>query len=306
MFKIAKIHPETGTAKYLDFNEFIFPAGEISVKLNARDYGYQALNLPNTIIARIQNSDDLFKLAALKDAVARFDTNPVNLFLPYVPYARQDRVCDKGESFTLVLLARFIASMGFNKITIVDPHSNVTPSVFEAQNNMGKLQIITQLDVLNKFTNFIPTLMAGVLVSPDAGANKKTADVAGWLQHASFVRADKLRDLTNGQIKEIAVYADDLKGKNAIIVDDLCEFGGTFLGLAKELRKKNCGKIILFVTHGVFGGGKREVALATISKLLTGGINMIYTTNSYHEVVPIDESGNFHVLDLVGKFYDKI
>ncbi len=53
MFKIAKINTITGIAKYLDFQEFIFPAGEVSVKLNAKDYAYKTLDLPNTIIARI-------------------------------------------------------------------------------------------------------------------------------------------------------------------------------------------------------------------------------------------------------------
>jgi ribose-phosphate pyrophosphokinase len=302
MFNITKIDPITGIRKELAFKEFLFPAGEVSVKLNAKDYAYQALNLPNTIVARLQNSDDLFKLAMIKDALARFDKNPINLFVPYVPYARQDRVCDCGESFSIAVFARFIASLGFGKVTIVDPHSNVTPATFEA---LGvKLNVISQLDVLNKFTNFIPTLMKSVMVSPDAGSNKKTSDVAGWLGHDSFIRADKLRDLTNGKIKEIAVYANDLQGKDVVIVDDLCEFGGTFIGLAAELRKKNCGKVILYITHGVFGGEAKMVE--TISKLLCGGIDEIWTTDSYTTKSVINESGTLQTLNLVDRFFDKI
>ena len=154
MFKIAKINPVTGEAKYLDFKEFLFPAGEVSVKLNVQGYAFKELELPVTIIARLQNSDDLFKLAMIKDAVQRFDNNVVNLFMPYVPFARQDRVCDGGEAFSIVVFARYIASLGFNRVTIVDPHSGVTPAAFEA---LGvKLTVISQLDVLNKFTSFIP------------------------------------------------------------------------------------------------------------------------------------------------------
>ena len=305
MFKIAKINTITGIAKYLDFQEFIFPAGEVSVKLNAKDYAYKTLDLPNTIIARIQNSDDLFKLALLKDALAEIDSNPINLFLPYVPFARQDRICDAGEAFSIAVLVRYIASLGFAKVTIVDPHSNVTPAAFKA---LGvKLTVISQLDVLNKFLTFIPTLMGSTLVSPDAGSNKKTADAAGWLGQAGFVRADKLRDLTNGKIKEIAVYCDDLQGKNVVIPDDLCEFGGTFLGLATELRKRNCGKVILFATHGVFGG--KEKFLATIENLLKNGIDEIWTTDSYHaDLVEYTELKfpKLFVLNLEERFFDKI
>ena len=299
MFKIAKINTLTGIAKHLDFQEFIFPAGEVSVKLNARDYAYKTLTLPNTIIARIQNSDDLFKLALFKDAVARFDDNPINLFLAYVPYSRQDRVCCEGESFSIMMLSRFLNSLGFSKVTIVDPHSGVTPACLESQNNIGKIEVISQLDVLNKFTQFIPTLMSSDLVSPDSGANKKTSDVAAWLNKETFIRADKLRDLSNGKIKEIAVYCEDLKGQDVVICDDISEMGGTFIGLAKVLKTKNVGKVILYVTHGIFGGvSERE---KVITNLFANGIDEIWTTDSYHadlnEWIEI-KFPNLHVLNI--------
>jgi len=298
MFNIHKINLTTGIKSSLYFKEFIFPAGEVSVKLNAADYAYQSIEQPNVIVARIQNSDDLFKLANLKDALERFDKNPINLFMPYLPYARQDRVCDRGESFSLKVFANYINSLNFNKVTIVDPHSLVSEAVID------RVQIISQLDVLNKYTDFIPTLMGSVLVSPDAGSNKKTAEVAGWLAHDNFVRADKLRDLTNGKIKEIAVYCDDLKGRNVVIVDDICEMGGTFIGLAAELKKKNCGKVILYVTHGVFGGDTNLTT--TLEKLLCNGIDQIWTTDSYYHDLVDTQHPNIHVLGLVNKFFDKL
>ena len=246
----------------------------------------------------------MFKLALIKDAIQRFDNHVVNLFLPYVPFARQDRVCDGGEAFSLAVFARFVASLGFNRVIIADPHSGVTPAAFEA---LGvKLTVLSQLDVLNKFTKFVPTLLGSELVSPDAGSNKKTSDAAGWLGRDGFIRADKLRDLTNGKIKEIVVYADDLKGKNAIILDDLCEFGGTFLGLAQVLKTKNCGKVILFATHGAFGGVAKTDA--TLENLFKNGIDEIWTTDSYnadlHEVTEI-KFPNLHVLNLEKAFAEK-
>ena len=306
MFNILKINSITGATKELNYKEFLFPAGEVSVKLNANDYAYRELDLPNTIVARIQSSDDLLKLAMLKDALQKIDNHPINLFMPYVPYARQDRVCDKGESFSLAVLARFIASLGFAKVAIVDPHSDATPAAFEGLS--VNLTVIKQLDVLNKSIEFIPTLMGSTLVSPDAGSNKKTSDAAAWLGHESFVRADKLRDLTNGKIKEITVYADDLKGRNVVILDDICENGGTFIGLAAELRKRNCGKVILYVTHGVFGGEARKLdVLENLFK--QGGVDEIWTTDSYHRDL-VEFTGlrfpNLHVLDLVSGFIDKI
>ena len=303
MFDIIKIDKINGITKSLSLKEFVFPGGEVSVKLNAKDYAYTSLDLPNTIVARLQTSDDILKLALVKDALGEIYENPINLILPYVPFARQDRICDDGEAFSIVEFARFIADLGFGRVTMVDPHSNVTPAVFKALR--VKTKVISQLDVLNKYTAFIPTLMRSILVSPDAGSNKKVSDAAAWLSKESFARADKLRDLTNGKIKEIVVYRDDFLGQDVVIPDDLCEFGGTFIGLAKELRKRNCGKVILFVTHGVFGNTKRN---ETLDNLFKNGIDEVWTTDSYSkDLAPLTAFyKGFNVLNLTDKFFDKI
>lgn len=252
----------------LDFKEFIFPAGEVSVKLN-NNYRYFEYGGENTILARIQNSDDLFKLALLKDALERMDKSPINLFLPYIPYARQDRVCDKGEAFSLKVFANFLNSLQFNKVTVVDPHSLVSEALID------RVKVITQLDVINKNLEFSKRAAGCMLISPDAGANKKTAEIAAFFNHSSFVRADKLRDLTNGKIKETIVYYDDFKGRDVCVVDDICDGGKSFTELAKVCKAKNCGKFILYVTHGIFSKG--------VDCLFNEGIDEIWTTNSFGE-----------------------
>lgn len=253
----------------LPFKEFTFPAGEVSVKLN-NNHGYFWLRNENTILARIQNSDDLFKLALLKDALERADDNPINLFLPYVPYARQDRVCDRGESFSLKVFANYLNSLKFNQVTVVDPHSLVTEALID------NVKVITQLDVINKNLEFSKRAAGCILISPDAGANKKTAEVAAFFNHSSFVRADKLRDLTNGKIKETIVYCEDFKGRDVCVIDDICDGGKSFTELAKVCKAKNCGKFVLYVTHGIFSKG--------IDCLFSEGIDEIFTTNSFGEV----------------------
>jgi ribose-phosphate pyrophosphokinase len=136
-----------------------------------------------------------------------------------------------------------------------------------------------------------------VLVSPDAGANKKTFEVAKYFS-TNFIRADKLRDLTTGQIKETIVYADDLTGKTAVILDDICDGGRTFIELAKVLKAKGAAKVILFVTHGIFSAG--------LDPLFAGGIDAIWTTDSFplkdaNEAIAREvctTPDNFHVIPL--------
>ena len=61
--------------------------------------------------------------------------------------------------------------------------------------------------------------------------------------------------METGEINGFGVYADDLGGKDGVIVDDLCDGGGTFNGLAKKLKEKNVGKLYLIVSHGIFSNG---------------------------------------------------
>jgi ribose-phosphate pyrophosphokinase len=193
-----------------------------------------------------------------------------------------------GESFSLKVFANLINGLNFERVTVVDPHSDVAGAVFD------RLTVITQFDVINRFEAFSKAVMAtpSVFVSPDAGANKKTSVLAGYFNHSEFIRADKLRDLTNGNIKETIVYAEDLSGRTVVIADDLCDGGKTFIELAKVLRTKGAAKVILYVTHGIFSKG--------IKTVLSGGIDQIYMTDSFNDA--INETDNVKILRLEETF----
>lgn len=113
------------------------------------------------------------------------------------------------------------------------------------------------------------------LVCPDSGANKKMKDLQKGIMHDSLIKCDKTRDTQTGEISGFEVYANDLEGKPCLIIDDICDGGGTFIGLAKELKKKNAGKLYLAVSHGIFSKGYVE-----LDKYFDG----IYTTDSFKNV----------------------
>lgn len=233
------------------------------------------------------------ELVMATDALSRLDDTPIRLFMPYVPYGRQDRVCVPGESFSLKAFANLINTLPFARVTVVDPHSSVTEAVFD------HLHVITQADVIHRFAAFTSRVAQGVVfISPDAGANKKTSELARYYGADEFIRADKLRDLSTGEIKETIVYSEPLEGRDVVIADDLCDKGGTFLLLAKALRAKGVGKIVLYVTHGLFTHARG------VDHLLSNGIDEVYTTNSYHGQVPPGGIGidRATVLDLESTF----
>lgn len=259
----------------LEYKAFVFSGGEVSVKLDSTNFKFLFNSSPVILVARIQSSEDFIGLAMIKDALRGLNQEVSELILPYIPYARQDRVCDKGESFSLDVFITLLGALNFAKITVLDPHSEVASALL---NKIAKVKIVNQLNIISnsKFNEHLCRQKNLVFCSPDAGANKKTSDLAKYIQHEGFIRADKLRDLTNGKIKETIVYADDLSGKTVVVADDICDFGGTFILLAQELKKKKAEKIILYVTHGIFAGG--------FDKLFESGINEIWTTNSFKNI----------------------
>lgn len=252
---------------------FDFPAGEIGVKIDGAHWTYAGgVRTPyQTVAARIQSSRDLMALIMITDALRRIDDTPIRLILPYVPYARQDRVCVNGEAFSLRVFANLINGLGYEKVTVLDPHSDVVGALFD------NLTIKTQVQIVNEWPELTARLRAPdvVLVSPDAGANKKTAALAGYLGHRDYLRADKKRDLDNGKIIETLVYADDLSGQTIAIVDDICDGAASFIALAKTLKEKKAKAIWLYVTHGIFSKG--------LDVVFESGIDKVFTTNSFRD-----------------------
>lgn len=296
MFKIIKSangpHGRYSVELEIEKN-FTFPAGEVGVQLKTTQFSYFTTKAPyQTIWAQIQNGDDVMRLLNIVDALRRIDKTPIRLFLPYLPYSRQDRVCNDGESFALGVFAKLINSLNFERVTIADPHSDVSTALIE------NVEVLNQVDIINEFITFSNRILNSFkFVAPDAGSNKKIAKLASYFAHHDFIRADKLRNLDTGEIKETIVYADNLTGQNIAIVDDICDGGRTFIELAKVLKAKGAERVILFVTHGIFSKG--------FGPLLENGIDEIYTTNSYKNI-DLKDTENVYILDLERVFVKNI
>ncbi len=228
---------------------FKFYGGECHVKINPFNIGNQT-----EIMANLNNSDDIMYLLLSVDAIRRVNLETaINLIIPYFPYARQDRVCNEGESLSVKVMADIINSLSCSKVTIYDPHSDVTPAL------INKCNVITLADIVaNSFLSKIILDRKLALVSPDAGAEKKTRHLAKRLsmtgQIVEVYCSSKIRDTLTGNITATEIYGD-VSGKNLIIVDDICDGGMTFIELAKELKRAEAEDIFLYTTHGIFSKG---------------------------------------------------
>lgn len=198
-----------------------------------------------------------------------------HLILPHVPGGRQDRMNPEGDVlFTLKSVAKMINDRGFDSVTVFDPHSTVTPAL------INRCHVITPAEILKGF-------WAGYsgIIAPDVGAAKRAFDVAQVLG-LPFHQAEKHRDVATGKLSGFA--APTIKsGEHYLVVDDICDGGGTFLGLGKVIQ--DAGAFAdLYVTHGVFSKGLDDL-LKVYKKVTTtdtttfdhGGALTIPAVNRY-------------------------
>lgn len=222
---------------------FNFSGGECQVKISN-----STLNLAN-IVAILNNSDAIMQLLLTVDAIRRVNPNAtINLTIPYFPYARQDRVCNPGEAFSAEVMAGLINTLRCKEVIIVDPHSDVTAALLD------NVKVITQSELIAQSP--LAALIKSqklTLVSPDKGASTKTKE-AGELLNADVIYASKVRDTLTGKILSSEIHGE-VKNKNLIILDDICDGGATFTELAKTLKSQGAKDIYLYVTHGIFSKG---------------------------------------------------
>lgn len=256
---------------------FTFPAGEAHIKRE------EQRELEPTEIAIIQPSadsmhDDLFQLAMWNDYVLTQKHQPWRvLILPYVPGARADR----GAPFGAEIYANFIGNLDLDKVIIFDPHSEVIVDRLEGFGLMDTVVVrshelfdqVTMRAVLNQYDG---------IIAPDKGAKDRAAAMAKLADLPVFT-ATKHRDEATGKLSAFAIEGLDPDG-TYLIVDDICDGGGTFLGL-KDASGLGFGQIDLYVSHGVFS----KDALFNLSQ----NFEYIYTTNSYNPTRELNDHGDF-------------
>lgn len=210
-------------------------------------------------------NDNLFALAQTVDALKhQYPFNVMHLRMPYIPYARQDRPCNNGESFSLRVLGDFINSLGFNTVSVLDPHSTVAN---------GVIRNMHASDQFTVFGKIKPSWGNTFIVAPDAGAVKKCEDFAKKAGAKGVFTCIKNRNPETMEIEGVRVLEPVPFKSELFILDDLIDGGRTFIELAKELKSKYDPSVIeLAASHGLFTYGTECVA---------DQFDKVYTTNSY-------------------------
>lgn len=254
----------------LEYQKFSFPSGcEPHIKIVEKNW--MVGNNEVIITTRIKSSEDLMILLLATDALKRLGFTYIKLFIPYLPFARQDRVMVGGEPLSIKVLANIINSQEYTKVAIYDVHSEVSLALINNCDPVSNHNFVKQ--ILSKKEDYY-------IVSPDAGAYKKIFKAAQFVGYTdTIVLCNKIRDVKTGQILNMTCDVNDLQGKDVYIIDDICDGGGTFIGLADKLKENNAGKVNLIVSHGIFSKGVEALH----------NIDHIYTTNSFSNLEKNDK-----------------
>jgi ribose-phosphate pyrophosphokinase len=235
----------------IEFKQWKFPGGEVGVQLIENKQC--TLDTQYRVEVKYENSDDIFILLNLCNALEVQEIPRVNITcsLPYFPYARQDRVCSVGESKALEVFVEVLSNMYCQDFLLKDVHSEVTLRLLR-EYGINYREYSQDMCAIS-----LPTF--DTLIAPDKGASEKAKS-----HYQAKLGNTEVIFMTKERKDNKVVYLDypynTIKG-NVCVVDDICDYGGTFLALGEMLKRTqpNIASLSLYVTHGLIGKGTQEL-----------------------------------------------
>jgi len=241
------------------------------------------------IISRFNNFIDFEFIIAATQCLKEIGCENIHLRIPYMFSARCDRKFVNGGNFYLKSITSLIInSQDYSSVTTCDVHNfKKTNELIKNFYNESILPLLVKEALFLVNEDYSSKCY---IISPDKGAKFRTESVCkeirGW--DYEIVQCDKERDLLTSKIEKLIIPKDNFDGSDCIILDDLIDGGRTFTTISQELKKRNCGRIFLVASHGIFSAG--------FDKLKESGIEKIFVTNSYSDIQ--NTNGFIHQIDV--------
>jgi ribose-phosphate pyrophosphokinase len=192
-------------------------------------------------------NDNLMELLVALDALRRSSARRVTAVVPYFGYARQDRKSGPRTPISAKLVANLITEAGANRVLTMDLHAGQIQGFFDIP--------VDNLYAAPVFTRDIQERFAGrdvMIVSPDVGGVVRARELATRL-NTDLAIIDKRRERAG--VSEVMNVIGDVRGRDCILVDDLCDSGGTLCNAAIALIEHGARSASVYATHGVLSGG---------------------------------------------------
>jgi ribose-phosphate pyrophosphokinase len=225
-------------------------------------------------------NDRLMELLIMIDACRRASARQVTAVIPYYGYARADRKTAGRESITAKLVANLITEAGAGRILAMDLHSAQIQGYFDIPfDHVYGSPILLDYLKSKQLTDI-------VVVSPDVGGVARARAFAKKLNDAPLAIIDKRRQAHN--VAEVMNVIGDVRGKTAVLVDDMIDTAGTICEGAKLLRREGARQVYACATHAVFSP-------PAIERLSSGVLEEVIVTNT----IPVPEDKRFPQLTVL-------
>jgi len=219
-----------------------FSDGEITVQINENIRGCDVFVVQSTCMPVNNN---IMELLLIIDALKRASANRINAVIPYYGYARQDRKAQPRVPISARMVADLITAIGVHRVLTIDLHAGQIQGFFDIPvDHLYASPVISEY-VKKKYMNDT------VVVSPDAGGVERARAFAKRL-NASLAIIDKRREKAN--VSKVMHVIGDVKGKDAILFDDMIDTAGTITQAAAALCENGARKVVAACTHAVLSG----------------------------------------------------
>ena len=240
----------------------IFPDGESYVRLEGDVQGEHVAIVQTTCAPQ---DSRLLQLAFMAAAAKRNKAKKVTAIVPYLAYARQDKIFLQGENISIETIAKMLQAAGIDQLITVNIHEANALELFPFP-----ARTITAIPLLAKY--FVDRGVKNAFaLSPDKGA-MYIAQQAQTILGGEVGHLEKQRDRYTGQTTQTAKHLD-VKGKIVIIFDDIISTGGTIVGAAKILKEQGAQKVFTACVHGLLIGDAEK-------RILDAGVEEIVCTDS--------------------------
>lgn len=225
-----------------------------------------------TVRCSITTAQKLLELCETAEAIDYLGGVKKVLEIPYLMGSRYDRHMVKGDSFDLKVIAKIINMLGFQKVVLFDPHSDVSLALIENSHTMSNKDLVMEYGIPDS-----------VLIIPDAGAAKKADRYREWNENITEeVFCVKHRD-EEGKIKLKVIQPEKCSGKSCVVIDDICDGGRTFVEIGKQLAPY-AKDITLIVTHGIFSNGLDELKKYYHQIITSDSYNHTYNSKTIKQI----------------------
>jgi ribose-phosphate pyrophosphokinase len=232
------LHVPLGAARVRTFSD-----GEIMIEITENVRGRDVYVVQSTCEP---TNNNLMELLIMTDALKRASAATITAVIPYYGYARQDRKAAPRTPITAKLVADLITTAGVDRVVTIDLHAGQIQGFFNIPvDNLYAAPVILE---------YLKTRFNGedvVMVSPDAGGTERARAFAKRLE-CTLAVIDKRR--TGPNVAEVMHLIGDVRGKIAIILDDMIDTAGTLTQAAKALKDNGASAIYACATHGVLSG----------------------------------------------------